>query len=207
MQEIKDLIKSMVDVPIIVITGMVKEVDEANMLCVVEPDEEGADYNNVRLRAQDNEKDTGVIEVPKVGSSVAIARLYNDSDTFFVILRSEVEKIVIKGEKLNFVMNIENTNGIDLDFNEGKVRIRILEDDVLIDTVGETKFNSGGNGGMVIAGPVASYFNELYTKLNNLILAYNSHIHILTGSTIAPTLAVATAPNSPPSIENSKVKH
>ena len=207
MQDIKDLVKGLIDVPTQVITGKVKEVDEANMLCVINPDEEGADYNNVRLRAQDNEKDTGFILVPKVNSSVAIARLYNDSDTFFVVLTSEVEKIVIKGEKLALIINVENNGGIDLNFDTNKVKIKITGSDILIDTVGEVKFNGGSNGGMVIANQVVSYFNELYTKLNNHILAYNAHIHVLTGSTIAPTVALATVPTAPPSIENSKVKH
>lgn len=157
----------------------VKAVDEAARTCDVLPIDGSAEIFGVRLNAllEVEGDDKGEYNIPAVNSFVLVTLL--DNANAFVSGFSMIDKKI--GTIGKVVYSVDKNNGIDLDFDEGKVKIKISNDDIEIDTVGETKFNGGGNGGMVIAGQVASYFNELYTKLNNLILAYNSHIHLLTG--------------------------
>lgn len=65
----------------------------------------------------------------------------------------------------------------------------------------KTVFNGGENGGMVLVNPLVTKVNNLENLINDLILKYNSHTHILTltsgTGTAAATLTTETGSINP----------
>lgn len=70
----------------------VTTVDKDNITCDVKPVNGAADLLDVRLRADDGNKD-GQIIYPKIGSLVLIAPVDNDRATYFVAMFSEVDEV------------------------------------------------------------------------------------------------------------------
>lgn len=203
-QLIKDLAKG--DSPYNSVLCTVKEVSESDRTIDVLPIDGSAEIFGVRLNAllETEETDKGEYNIPAINSFVLVTFL--DNANAYVSGFSVIEKKIGKIGKIDY--SFTKDNGIDIKVDTNKAIITIANNGQIdIKSNADVIFNNGGNGGMAIAGQIATYFNELYTKLNNHILAYNAHIHVLTGSTIAPTVAQATAPTAPPAIENSKVKH
>lgn len=134
-----------------VIAGKVTKVDEANMTCTVMPNDDDAEYFEVRLRASIDDKDTGNIMVPKLESQVLISALDNDTDTRFVVSVSEVAKVICRSDKLEFLADLE---------------------------AGEIIVNGGENGGLINIKSLVDRLNKLENLLNNFISIFNSHTHV-----------------------------
>lgn len=96
-----------------IVLATVKEVDEAKMLCDIDPIDEPTIYE-VRLTAQEGSK--GLRIVPKVGSWVMAASLYLDEAEWTVVGFSEVDKILLDAQSIVF-------NGGD---NKGLVKVDAL---------------------------------------------------------------------------------
>jgi len=77
--------------------GHVKAVDRENSTCDVETLADG-DVLDVRLRAAVDEQQKGIFLFPKIGSSVIIAPIANNSTQYYVAMFSEVEEMVIQIE-------------------------------------------------------------------------------------------------------------
>ena len=96
-----------------IVLATVKEVDEAKMLCDIDPIDEPTIYE-VRLTAQEGSK--GLRIVPKVGSWVMAVSLYQDEAEWHIIGYSEIEKTLIDATSIIF-------NGGE---NEGIVKVEAL---------------------------------------------------------------------------------
>ncbi len=80
-------------IPVQVMSGKVVSVDEAQAVCDVEIDRDLTLYD-VRIRAVADGQDKGLIIVPAVGSYVLVGLINNDFRSAFVVLYSEVEKVI-----------------------------------------------------------------------------------------------------------------
>lgn len=84
--------------------AIVKSVDETKLTCVVTLLDE-TEVPDVRLKAAvDNVKD-GLVQIPEVGSSVLVALIGNKAENRFVILYSNVVKVVFYGGENGGLVN------------------------------------------------------------------------------------------------------
>lgn len=157
--------------------GIVKAVDKENSICSVELlEDESIVIENVRLQAVDSEQDNGFLLLPKVGSSVIIGKIDNQS-TFFVAMVSEVQEVYLKVD--------------------GSEKFSITKDEI--------KFDGGTKGSMIEIAKAVSRMNLIENKVNELITAYNAHLSNpdnTPASVVSGTLATTTISN----LENSKIK-
>jgi len=201
------------------VSGEVIEVNESEMICTVVPNDGGAEYFNVMLRALNDEKDTGVILIPKLNSQVLIAAVDNDDDTRFVTKTSEIEKIYIKGEFAEIVLNIENEDGVSMSIKtlnqdiEKEANMNIGDNlsisvgkDIAI-SAENIKLNNGGNGGVPIAQEIANSLNTIVNFINSFVFKYNAHVHPNHGVITPTTMSQQLSQFSSTSLENTKVKH
>lgn len=79
--------------------GTVKDIDETKRTCTFVPAGDDAERPNVRLQAI-NSSTEGIVAIPKVGSSVAVS--FVNKNTGFVCLTSEVDKILIDTDLIEF---------------------------------------------------------------------------------------------------------
>lgn len=90
----KEAIERMIadKVPVQVITGKVKSVDESKMICDVDVTT-GPDMIEVRMRAVIDGTVKGILVVPKIGSYVLVGLINNKKQSAFVCGYSEVDKV------------------------------------------------------------------------------------------------------------------
>lgn len=79
--------------PVAAFPATVNAVDEGELTCTVEsPD--GLELYDVRLRATLDGDNTGIVVLPKVGSSVIVGSLGSGDNDHYVAMWSEVDKVV-----------------------------------------------------------------------------------------------------------------
>ena len=137
------LLKQLTERPGIVTTGKVKAVDKTALTCTVVPDNEGAEYVNVRLRAVEDGGQDGFIIFPVEGSSVTL--LLIDEETALVVQYSAVEVYSIRSET-------ESLKAILSDF---------------LDAIGQMVFTT--NQGPTIQLVNAPAFAAIKQRLNGLL--------------------------------------
>jgi hypothetical protein len=96
-KEQEDLIRKLRELakcPVIIEVGTVKEVDEEELTCAVEP-ADGPEVFDVRLKAAIDGVTDGLVQIPTVGSTVLMALIGNDENTRVILAFSEVEKVVM----------------------------------------------------------------------------------------------------------------
>lgn len=83
-------------------------------------------------------------------------------------------------------------------------------DEVVIDSPKVT-INGGSLGGLIKIEQLTSQLNKVEQKVNQLITAFNAHVHPETGVTTAPAANAGTVPplatTQRSALENDKVKH
>ena len=85
----------------------VKSVDEDSLTCVVTPLDDGAEIQDVRLKAAIDGVKDGIVQIPAVNSSVLVARIGNTTENRFVVAFSSVDKVVINGGSNGGLINIQ----------------------------------------------------------------------------------------------------
>ena len=86
--------------------AIVLAVDEATMTIDVEPIGQAV-INDVRIKAAIDEVTDGIVEFPKVDSSVLIGLIGNDENEAVLLKCSEVEKVVLFGGLNGGLINIQ----------------------------------------------------------------------------------------------------
>lgn len=84
-------------------------VDETNDSCVLSPNDDSADLNDVRLNASIADKTSKMVVYPKEGSVVLAGRIQNLKTQNYICAYSEIDKIKIIVDDTSFVLD---TNGI-----------------------------------------------------------------------------------------------
>jgi hypothetical protein len=87
--------------------AIVKKVNKNKCTCAVAFVNEDADLNNVRLRALSDDKTTGFLIYPKVGSKVLVGFIDNKNTAAFVCSFSEIENIVINDGELGGLVKVK----------------------------------------------------------------------------------------------------
>jgi hypothetical protein len=81
---------------------------------------------------------------------------------------------------------------------------------IFIIAVGSIQFQGGEFGGLVRVGDLITKINNLENLVNDLIAKYNTHTHVVTGGSTAPTLVQETntlIPTVRSDIENTSITH
>ena len=166
------------------IAATVDAVDEQAYTIDVTPVGEGAEVFDVRLRASLDGSDTGLIQVPKVGSTVLISAINNNWNSAFLTLTSELEKLLVK-----------------------------VDDSTLEVKAGEIIINGGALGGLVKAKELEEQLNKhkkilekLLGVINGAVLTQPSNAPSILQSTLKTALA-GLQPGDFSNLENEKVKH
>lgn len=93
-ENIQKMLLHLTSRPAKVVTGKVTNVNKTALTCDVAPDDEGAEFVNVRLRAVEDGGQDGIILFPVKGSSVTLLLL--DEETALVVQYSAVEVYSIR---------------------------------------------------------------------------------------------------------------
>jgi hypothetical protein len=116
-----------------------------------------------------------------------------------------LDVLLCVGEKDGFVL---------IPKNNSLVAVTQLNDtDAMVTMVSEVDgilLNGDANGGLVKVIQLTTKLNNLENKVNALLTAYNSHVHVETGGTTAPTVSTvagALTPTTQNEIENTTVQH
>ena len=142
-EKIVQMLKDLVREHDKVVTGTVTSVDKVNQTCDVQPDDEGAEFVNVRLRSVVDGGQDGFTIFPVVDSSVTLLLL--DEHTALVVQYSAVE-----------------TYGI----SSGTESLKTILDDFL-DAIGQMVFTT--NQGPTIELVNAPAFAAIKQRLNGLL--------------------------------------
>lgn len=168
------------------IPGKVKSVNEDDFTCVVTPFDDGASYEEVRLKVNVDGMDDGMVSIPEVGSSVLISPLLNSDRAYYVSRFSKVKK-----------WHLKTVSGSNLVF----------------DDQGNVSINGGSLGGVVKVDTLLNKLNAVETDLNNLKTAFASWV-VVAADGGAALKAIAAAwyaqsltPSTKVELENTKVKH
>jgi hypothetical protein len=86
------------NLPVQSIIATVKELDETNFTCSVQPVDDGAMIHGVRLKPVIDDNDNGIIAIPAIGSDVIVALAYNDHSSVYISVTGKVKKYLIKTE-------------------------------------------------------------------------------------------------------------
>lgn len=140
-EELMSKMRSLFKAPVQCEIATVKEVDEINLSCVVVL-ANGTEIPDVRLKASIEDMHDGLVQIPETDSSVVVGLIGNDPGTRFIMLFSNVVKVVFfNGE------------------NGGLIKIAALVDkvNVIENKVNDiiTKFNAHVHSG-VTTGPGSS---------------------------------------------------
>ena len=98
-EDLRKMLRDFIKVPVTVFAAIVKAVDLDKYVIDVEPIGQ-TEMLDVRLKAGIDDIKDGIVEIPKVGSSVLIGLIGNDKNTAFVVKCSEVEEIIINNGDL-----------------------------------------------------------------------------------------------------------
>jgi hypothetical protein len=181
------------------LSATVDSVNESKRTCVVTSvsSQGSVTIENVQLMAS---IDDGFLLVPSIDSTVIIA--YSTFNQPFIALFSGIEKVLLVAGENNASIQVD-TEGLLLEIAQTKVLI----------SDGEIKLNDGAMGGLVKVIQLTQKLNNLENKVNQLITAYNSHVH--TGVTTGPGSSATTptqvtgslTPTQRADIENEKIVH
>ena len=178
--------------------GSVDSVNESNRTCTVTSisSKGSVTIENVLLMSS---IDDGILLVPTIGSPVFV--LYSTFNQPFVALFSGLDKILLVAGENNASIQVDK-DGLKLEIGNTKVN---LSKDL-------TQFNDGGLGGLVKVVELTQKLNNLESKVNSLITAFNSHVHtgVTTGAgasgTTLTTVTGTLTPTQRADIENTKIK-
>lgn len=151
----------------------VDAVDEKARTVDCTPIDESAPLLGVNLQANQESED-GVVLFPSVGSYVVVA--FTEPSVGLVVLAEKVDKIMLK---------IDNTSA---EIRGGLTNIAVQDTTVKISPEGVV-INGGDLGGMI-------KIEELTRKLNDFIVAFNSHTHELPIGSVS-VAGSATAQSNP----------
>lgn len=145
--------------PIPVMHATVKSVDEPKQSCSV-TDVDDIEIFNVRIKSVIDEKETGIVIFPSVGSSVAIARIA-ESNEFQVIAYSQFDKIIYKNDKTEFIQDEKFT------LKNDKASLK----DVLNDLISELKsaIIQTPSGAGSFSPTTTAKFDLIDNKINQLL--------------------------------------
>lgn len=149
--------------------GTVVSVDEKARACDVQVG--GIVYEGVLLYAVRKDGLHGRVLVPRIGSTVVVARI-DASDRLYAAMFSEIEKVI-------FTLNDRVTMTCDGERIEA--------------TAPQIVLNGGEMGGLLNIGPFTD-------KLNDLIEAFNTHTHSIPSGQVAVT-GSASAQSNPAPVE------
>jgi hypothetical protein len=179
-----------------VFAATVDSVNEEKRTCTV-TSVFGMTVENVQLMAS---VDDGFLLVPKIDSTIIVG--YSTFGKYFVCLFSAIEKVVITAGENNASIQVD-AEGLLFEIADTKIQV----------SDGEIKLNDGSLGGLVKVIQLTQKLNNLENKVNQLITAYNTHVHtgVTTGagsSAVTPsTVSGALTPTNRVDIENDLVKH
>ncbi len=105
-EEIRSKMKAAFKGSIQTFAAIVLSVDETTMTVDVEPIGQSP-INEVRLKAAIDEVTDGIVEFPKVDSSVLIGLIGNDENEAVLLKCSEVDKVVFFGGENGGLINIQ----------------------------------------------------------------------------------------------------
>jgi hypothetical protein len=182
-----------------VFAATVDSVNEEKRTCTVTSvTGQGAmTVENVQLMAS---VDDGFLLIPVVDSNVIVA--YSTYNKPFIALFSGIEKVLLVAGENNASIQVD-ADGLLFEIADTKIKI----------SDGEIKLNDGSMGGLVKVIQLTQKLNNLENKVNQLITAYNSHVHtgVTTGpgsSAITPSTVSGTlTPTNRGDIENEKIVH
>lgn len=115
LETFSDLINAVVKKTVAFTVGTVKTVDEAEMTCVVTPDDEGEDIEDVSLRIMRYPDAVGFTVVPVINTEVIVAWLSERRPVVFRV--QEWDKVVI-----------QNKEGHGIIINPGNIILGIEKD-------------------------------------------------------------------------------
>jgi hypothetical protein len=195
-EEIREKLKDLTKAPIQSFWATVVKVDQKLMSAAVDPDDNGAQYSNVTLRA-DLESVSGITEIPKVGSRVICSILNNDTDTAFISKCTDVEMVVVDSDLIGKAnvewkgdFKIEGSIVLNNGLNQGAVKVLQLvkEMNLIVADITALKALLATLGGIGANAPGAPVL----------------------GAVIAPLQAYGAAvlkPVEPATLQNDKLKH
>jgi hypothetical protein len=131
---------------------------------------------DVRLRATKASASAYLLVTPKEGSDVLVASLSGDLRELAVIACDEIASVELSTKKVKAAIDAEN----------GTVTAEVDSTSMKLSKNGVI-FNGGELGGMVAIEKLTAKLNALKDTLNNLVTAFNSHIHTTTATTGAST--------------------
>lgn len=174
-------------------TGKVKNIDETERTCDVEPVDGSAEIFGVRLQAS-IKSNAGVVLIPKDGSFVTVT--FMNKDTGYISQTTEVAKVIGKLE-----------DDGEFDFTVGNSTLKVTKDEIT--------FNGGQLNGLVILDKIVTKLNDHETAINTIASKFDSHVHPLTfgpptttgaTSATASTSGVSLASTTNSDLENTKIK-
>lgn len=163
----------------------VVSVDEVNKSCEVEPINGDANILDVKILA---DADPGMFMIPKVGSTVAVSML--DKDNAFVVMYSELEKILIE---------VGTSDAQSIEIKNGSI-----------------VFNGGNFNGLVKVSPLLQKINRLENEINKLKQIFTTWAPVPNDGGLALKTEILlqtwnTTPITPitqqSDLENTKIKH
>jgi hypothetical protein len=105
-EKLIELLKTLGKTPVVVEPATVKSVDTDNLTCVVELADE-TEIPDVRLKAAIDGVKDGMVQIPKVDSTVLVGTIGNKVSVRFVLLFSEVEETLFNNGENGGLINIE----------------------------------------------------------------------------------------------------
>lgn len=149
MSGVKEIINSLVDVPVQSMRAIVESVDTDYWTATVKTVVGGAQRHKVRLRVVGDGKGLGIIVKPKNNTEVIIGILENNPAVCFLVQVSEIDLIHIEMDT-NLLIEIPEN---------GQVNIKAKK----------VKFD-GSNSGLILLQGILSRLNAIET-------AFNAHTH------------------------------
>ena len=133
----------------------------------------------------------GIVLYPKTGSMIAL--VFTSKTTAIAIGYSEIERIGIKGDKLNAVINlVEGTIELDAE---------------------HIAMNGGGNGGLCITPELSAQLGKMTARIDGIIDAINNGVTVpqdggaALQTSIKAGLAAIVDKEDFANIENDKITH
>lgn len=177
--------------------AIVDSVDEDSRTCTATTlNSQGeVTMENIKLMGS---VDDGFLLIPALDSTIIIG--YSTMNEPFVAQFSAIDKVVI----------IVGTNNVSIEITNDEILIE-NKDSKLALSDSLIKFNEGNLGGLVKVEQILEKINNLESKVNAIITAFNSHVHtgVTTGagsSAVSPTqVSGALTPTTKSEIENTKI--
>ncbi len=197
MGEVEDLINQLIrNVPVMSMGAIVTAVDEGTATCTVEPLDESGEILDVKLRSVINDKDTGLIILPEVGSDVIVSIIQNDDAQAFISQQSNWESILIhrkSNDQTVFKLIVKSDGKATLDTDE-------------------LLFNGGLKGGLIEVAKLSAEIAKHAAFLTAIKTGFSTAVPVSQdgGAAIKATLSAAMATQQTAdlsSITNDKFKH